>query len=448
MIKPDFNKRYTAIASYCAYVVVACILIVFVLLDFGRFWGFVMGIFSVFSPILIGAILAYLFTPIVAFFERRVYCKLDKEKKYRLKRVLSVVSTFVLVFAVLILAVVNLIPSVLRGYQDITEMSEIYLDALKNWFYGLSFGEGHTLNGYLDTFVGYVVEVLDGIYGSFGEFSPDIASLATSIVGILSDVALGIILSIYFLFSKGRILAQFKKTARAFLSHRKYKAVGRSMLVTNEKFGGFLKGQIADAMILGTISYICLFIFGIPYYPLVSVLVGILSVIPVFGLLLGTILGAIIILLANPLGALTFVIFMIVLSLINRSMIKPRVIKIKVDASSVFMLTAILITTGFVGFWGLIIGVPLFAVLYAFVHSIINKRLERREISTAPFEYYATQAGRELYLEGIGKKSAKKRIRDSGELFSSDDDDQEEENGLFSSVSKEKKSSVENEFPQ
>jgi predicted PurR-regulated permease PerM len=431
-------------------VVVACILVVFIFLDFGHFWGLVKGFFSVLSPILIGAILTYVFSPIVSFFERRVYYKLDREKKYRLKRVLSVVSMFVLVIAVLILVVINLIPSVLRGYQDITEMSEVYLDALKDWFYGLSFGEGHTLNGYLDTFVGYVVEVLDGIYSSFGKFSPDITSLATSIVGILSDVVLGIILSIYFLFSKEKIVAQFKKTVRAFLSHRKYRALGRSMTVTNEKFGGFLKGQLADAIILGAISYICLLVFGVPYYPLVSVLVGILSVIPVFGLLLGTIVGAIIILLTNPLGALTFIVYMAFLSLINRSMIKPRVIKIRVDASSVFMLAAILITTGLVGFWGLILGVPLFAVLYAFVHSLINKSLERREISTAPIEYYATQAGRELYLEGRDKekKSSTKRIRESGELFSSTDHDQDDENSLFASTKKDGKSFSETEFPQ
>lgn len=435
---------------HCAFVLVACILVVFVFLNFGRFWSLVKGFFSVFSPILIGALLTYVFSPIVSFFERRVYYKLDKKKKYRLKRVLSVISMFVLVIAMLILVVMNLIPSVLRGYQDITEMSEIYLDALKGWFYGLSFGEGHTLNGYLDTFVGYVIEVLDGIYGSFGEFSPDIASLASSLVGILSDVVLGIILSIYFLFSKEKILAQFKKMARGFLSHRKYRALGRSIAVTNEKFGGFLKGQLADAIILGAISYLCLFVFSVPYYPLVSVLVGILSVIPVFGLLLGTIVGSVIILLANPLGALTFIIFMTFLSLINRSMIKPRVIKIRVDASSVFMLTAILVTTGLVGFWGLILGVPLFAVLYAFVHSIINKSLERREISTEPLGYYATQAGRELYLEGRDKekKSAKKRIRDSGEIFSSGDDDQEDENSLFASTKKDGRSSSETEFPQ
>ena len=447
MIKPDLNKKNTVIASYFAAALVACILIVFICMDFGRFWNLVMGFLSVFSPILIGAILAYVFSPIVSFFERRVYYKLDKEKKYRLKRVLSVVSMFLLVILVLVLVVMNLIPAALRGYRDITEMSEFYLEVLKDWFYGLSFGDDHSLNGYLETFVGYVVEMLDGIYGSFGELSPDITSLATAILGIFGDMVLGIILSIYFLFSKEKLLAQFKKMARAFLNNRKHKAFERSVAVTNERFGGFLKGQLADAVILGTISYICLFVFGVPYYPLVSVLVGILSVIPVFGLFIGTILGAIIILLANPLGALTFVCFMIFLALINRSMIKPRVIKIKVDASSVFMLTAILVTTGLVGFWGLILGVPLFAVLYAFVHSVINKRLESREISTAPLEYYATQAGRELYIESLDRKIAKRRIRDSGELFSSGEDDQEE-NGLFSSSSKDKNSSAENEFPQ
>ena len=448
MQRPDFNKRYTTIAVYCALVLAACIFSVFIFLDFERSWGAVMGIVSVLSPILIGAIFAYVFSPIVSFFERRIFHKLDEKKKYRLKRVFSVVSMFILVFSLLILLVVNLIPSVLRGYEDITGKSEYYLETLKELLLGLSFGEGHALNGYLETTIGYVIELLDGIYGMFGQFVPDIGRLASSIVGILSDLILGIILSIYFLFSKEKILAQFKKMARAFLSRRHFGAFERSAKVTNEKFGGFLKGQLADSLIIGVLSYICLSIIGVPYYPLVSVLVGLLSFIPVFGILMGTLLGAIIILLADPLDALWFVIFMFCLYFVNKRMIKPKVIRTAVDASSVFMLTAIIVTTGLVGFWGLILGVPLFAVLYVFVYSLINKRLGKRGYATDSYEYYGTKAGRELYIEREFKVSGKRRRQEASEIFSASDDEHDEENGLFSSGEKTPDDSLESEFPQ
>lgn len=452
-MKLDFNKRYTAIAKYCVLVLLACIFAVFIILRFERFRNGLVSVFSVLSPIMIGALLAYVLSPIVTFFERYVYYKLDKKKKYRLKRVLSVVSMFILVIIFMLVLVLNLIPAVLRGYADITDMSGLYLETLKDWLLGLSFGEGHMLNGYLDTFIGYIIELLDRVYGMFGNFAlPDIASLAGSIVSLLGDVVLGIILSIYFLFSKEKILAQFKKTVRALLSRRKFGSFVRSVKMTNDKFGGFLKGQLADSLIIGTLGYICLSIIGVPYYPLVSVLVGVASFIPVFGILIGTGLGAVIILLADPFDALWFLIFMFCLYLVNKYVIKPKVVRTNVDASSVFMLTAIIIMTGIVGFWGLILGVPVFAVLYAFLHSFINKRLGKRGLATDSYEYYATKAGKELFIEREFKKSRRKRVRgrsdEAAEIFNLQDDEHEEENGLFSFDEKSEDVSFETEFPQ
>jgi predicted PurR-regulated permease PerM len=316
------------------------------------------------------------------------------------------------------------------------EMSNFYLDTLKEWLLGLSLGEDHVLSGYVETLIGYVIGLLDSIYGVFGQITPDIASLAGTLVSILGDVILGIILSIYFLFSKERILAQFKKTARAFLSRRKFGAFCRSVRVTNDKFGGFLKGQLADALIIGMLSYICLSIIGVPYYPLVSVFVGMSAFIPLFGLTIGTIIGAVIVLLADPLDALWFVIFMICLNLVNKHMIRPKIVRTMVDASSVFMLTAIILMTGIVGFWGLVFGVPVFAVLYAFIHSFVNRRLEKRGLSTDPYEYYATEAGKELYIEREMKKARRKRLGGhldaTEEIFALQED--EEEHSLQNSI--------------
>lgn len=409
-MKPNFNKRYTMIAKYCVFVMVACILAVFIVLHFGRFLSFLLGIVSVLSPILIGGMLAYVFSPMVGFFEKRVYRGFGKKKNYRLRRVLSVVSTFAIVISFLVLLIARLIPSVLRGYADLLEMSNFYLDTLKEWLFGLSLGEEHLLSGYVETLIVYVVGLVDGIYSIFSKASPDITSIATSLVSILGDVVLGIILSIYFLFSKEKLLAQAKKTARAFFSERKFGAFCRSVKVTNDKFGGFLKGQLADALIIGALAYICLSIIGIPYYPLVSVLVGFSAVIPLFGLTVGTVVGAVIVVLADPFDAPWFVIFMIALNLVNKHMIRPLVGRTTVDASSVFMLTAIILMTGIVGLWGLVFGVPVFAVLYAFIHSFVNRKLGKRGLPTDSYEYYATQAGRELYLEREMKKAKRRRL--------------------------------------
>ncbi len=421
-MKPDFNKRYGTIALYAAGVVFLCIFFVFSVLHMDVVWGILTGILSVLTPILVGAMLAYVFCPIVRFFECHVYYKLDEKKKYRLKRVLSVISMFILVILFLLLMVTAVIPAVMLGYADLQIMSGLYIEILKEWLLGISFGADSMLTGYFETFIGYAIELIDKFYGAFFELTPDVTGVLTALVSALGDVVLGIILSIYFLFSKEKILAQFKKMVRAFLSRRKFGEFERSVRMTNEKFGGFLKGQLADAMIIGTLSYICLAIIGVPYYPLVSVLVGIASLIPVFGLLIGTLLGAMIIFLADPYSDRWFLLFMIVLYFVNKLMIRPKLMHTTVDASSVFMLTAIVIATGLVGVWGLVFGVPLFAVLYAFMHSLVNRKLEKRGVSAEPFEYYSTRAGKELYLE----REEKHGHRKDTEIFQLGEDDDED----------------------
>ncbi len=430
-MKTDQNKRRMTIAAYCALVLMACILFVFIILNLDRVWACLMWIVSILAPILIGAMLAYIFSPLASFFEVKLFYKVGERKNYRLKRVLSVIVTYLIVISLLVLLTVKLIPAVLRGYADLAIMSELYLEELKDWLLGFSLGEGNILGGYFDKMIEYIVGLLDSIYGVFDNFSPDITAIADMLVGILGDVVLGIILSIYFLFSKDRFLAQFKKIARALLSRRKFGAFCRSVQMTNDKFGGFLKGQLADALIVGTITYVCLLIIGVPYYPLVSVLVGVSAFVPLFGLVLGAIFGSIIILLADPLDALWFALYMVGLHLVNKHMIKPLVVRTGADASSVFMLTAIIITTGFVGFWGLIIGVPVFAVLYAFLHSFINRRLSKRGLPTDSGAYYATLTGRELYEERQHKKERHRRLggyTDSSEaLFEITDEELDEQ---------------------
>lgn len=409
-VKQEQNKRYTIISVHCAAALMACILFVFLILNFHLVWGLFQKGVSILSPILIGAMLAYVFSPLVGFFETKIFHKLGEKKNYRLKRVLSVVATYLIVIWMLILLVMKLIPAVLRGYADLTAMSELYLETLKDWLFGFSLGETNAFGGYFDKFIEYIVGLLDSIYGLFGFFSPDVGAVVGMIVGVLGDVILGVILSIYFLFSKDRLLAQFKKTVRALLSRRRFGAFCRSVRMTNEKFGGFLKGQLADALIVGLITYVCLLIIGVPYYPLVSVIVAISAIIPLFGLFVGAIAGAVIILLTDPLDALWFALYMFGLHMVNNHMIKPKVVRTGADASSVFMLTALIVMTGLVGLWGLVIGVPVFAVLYAFLHSFINRRLGKRGLPTDAAAYYATQAGRELYVEHQHKKERHRRF--------------------------------------
>ena len=409
-MKLDWNKRYTTIAIYAFLVIFCVILCVFFFLDFGTFARLFARVLSIFRPILYGVLITYILCPMVRFFEKRVFSPLDKKRHYHLKRILSVICAFIFVVLVLILFIWRVLPQVFRGYADLQNRSGFYLATVKEWLLGLSVGEG-AIAGYLQRIIEYATGLLDNIYSSFGSILPDVAGVAGALVGVLQDLLLGIILAIYFLFSKERLIAQIKKAAHALLGRAKYTVCAKGATLADNKFGGYIKGQLADALIVGTLCFVCTFIIGIPYYPLVSVLVGISCIIPVFGLTIGTLVGALIILLTSPIDMLWFILFMIVLHQVNKRMIRPHLVHSSGDASAAFMFTAIIIMTGLLGFWGLIIGVPVFAILYTLLSSYVDRRLARKGLSTDIYEYYSTETGKELHLE----EEAKKKRRAGGD---------------------------------
>lgn len=410
-VKINWNKRYTTIMLYAMAIILALVLIVFLLSDLPAAWQSVKNFMSSLSPIFYGAIFAYLLAPFVNFLERRI---LRFMKKTKLKRAFSIAITFVVLLSVIALFAWQIVPKVVRGYTELQVMASWYLEAVSAWLLDLSVVEG-LLSGYFTTVTEYAVELLTEIYHALGGIIPDIGAIVGVAVGIVMDIVLGVMLSIYYLASKEKILAQMKKLSHALFRKKRYRHFAKTVNLANKNFGGYIKGQIADALILGAVCYLCAMVIGVPYYPLVSVLVGISSIIPVIGPWVGTVAGALIVLLADPLSMLWFVIMMTVLIFLNNRLIKPRVIRTGVEASSIFMFASILLATGLFGFWGLILGVPIFTILYTLLHSLVDHKLSEKGYMTDIYAYYSTEVGRELH----GEEELRRRRQASGKLFAS-----------------------------
>ncbi len=406
-MKMNFNKRNTTLAFYALLVLLTVTLCVFAFLNFSEVWADFNAFISVFLPILYGALIAYLLCPGVKFFERRVFRMMNRHKLYGLSRACSVILVFLIVISSIGLFCWLILPRVLAGYADLQNVSALYIETLKDWIMDIPVGETF-FSRYFTRLLEYFVGLLETIYLSVAGALPDVMDVATGLMNIVGDLFLGIILSIYFLLARERLHAQCKKILRAFLNTDKYRVVSRSTRLADKNFGGYIKGQIADAIVIGVLSFLCLMIIGVPYYPLVSTLVGFSSLIPVVGTLIGSIIGAIIVFLTDPMYAIGFVGFMVLLHLINRHMIRPHVIRVGVDASTMFMFAAIIIMTGLIGFWGLLLGVPVFAILYAFLHSAVDKRLSQKGFSSDQLDYYSTASGRELYLEREARRERRK----------------------------------------
>ena len=193
---------------------------------------------------------------------------------------------------------------------------------------------------------------------------------------------IGVIVSVYVLFSKEKFVSQTKKTVYAVFSTRNANAILHLTRKSNEIFGGFIIGKIIDSAIIGVLCFIGISILRMPYVMLVSVIVGVTNVIPFFGPYIGAIPSAVLIMLADPLKGVYFVIFIFLLQQLDGNFIGPKILGNSTGLSAFWVIFSILLGGGLFGFPGMLMGVPTFAVIYYIVQTIVNRRLENKNLPT------------------------------------------------------------------
>lgn len=210
------------------------------------------------------------------------------------------------------------------------------------------------------------------------EYFPRLFSSTATFTGTVTNVFMGLIISIYMLFNKEVLIAQLKRATYAFLPRKLSDKMVEIGGLTCKIMTGFVSGQITEAFILGILCFIGMTFLRMPYAPLIAVIIGATNLIPFFGPVLGTIPCAFIILMNNPVSALVFVIFILVLQQIDSNIIYPRVVGDSVNLPAMWIMLSILIGGGLFGLIGMLLGVPVFAVIYAIFGSYVNERYRTR----------------------------------------------------------------------
>lgn len=243
---------------------------------------------------------------------------------------------------------------------------------------------------------------------ALGNIANILISGISGTVGIIFDSTLGIIVSFYLLAGRKKLAAQLKLTLYAMLGKDRARPVIDELKFANKMFSGYFMGSLIDSSIVAIICYIGTLIFGIPYGVLVAVIVGVTNVIPFFGPYIGLIPSAIIILTVSPAKALIFVIMMIILQQIDGNIICPRIVGNTTGLSAFWVLFAILTFGGIFGFIGMLIGVPVFAVIYDIVEKVIRNSLRLRGEDDAEAAYDLEYP--KVDEEGMKSKSEKKNV--------------------------------------
>lgn len=346
---------------------------------------------GIMAPIIYGVILAYVLSPLVNFFENKVVFTILEKKEIELEKrgkraVRWICVLFCLfLFAVLIYALLMMIlPQLIRSIMNIIYSFPFYVKVIEKWLNSVV-EHGWNLNEEtIDMLNQYSAKAQDylttNILPQMQSMLKNISAGVFDILIFLKNFLIGAIVSIYVLADKEKFVAKSKMVIYAVLPSKWAYKIIHAMRFTHKTFGGFLNGKILDSAIIGVLCYIGCVLLDMPYVVLVSVIVGVTNIIPFFGPYIGAVPCILLILLVNPLKGLYFLLFILVLQQFDGNILGPKILGDSTGLSSFMVIVAILIGGGLFGIPGMIVGVPVCAVIYATVWKLIGDSLKDKEM--------------------------------------------------------------------
>ena len=346
---------------------------------------------DILTPIMIGLVIAYLCNPILRFCEIKIFYKL----KRTVNRALSMILTYIFALLVISGMVLLIVPQAMESINDFRINGMFYLNRLIgsiNEFiaslpFELSGGNENVLS--IEKILTFAMEFMGDI-GS--DIVGSIGNLAGSALTFLKNILVGIFVSIYVLLSKDRLKAGCRRVVHAFFKESSEKKIFYYSAQAHRKFGGFIVGKLVDSLMVGVTAAILFTIFKIPYPILIAVIIGVTDFIPFFGPFIGAIPSAVIIFIADPTKAILFVVLILVIQQIDGNLLAPLILGDHTGLTSLGVLIAITLTGGLFGIVGMVIGVPLFALVMIILDDIVKQRLREKGSPTDLYSYYAADA--------------------------------------------------------
>ncbi len=400
-MKLRWNNRYVKWGGTVIIVFCTCLLFYYVLF-FGNNIKNAMGtIYNILMPICFGGIMAYLLTPTVNWLERKllkpliVRFKLEKVRKINgLMRAISIIITALIYYFIIQLLISMLLSQIVPSIQNLVANFDTYWKNFLDWLHKF-FSVNPEIESYIVNLINnYSLELStflnDTVLVKSSELIKTVSLSVINIVQVLWNFILGFIISIYLLASKEKFANQAKKVLYASLNRDRANVVINNFRFAHNTFIGFIIGKVIDSIIIGCLCFAGTSLLQTPYAALVSVIIGVTNVIPFFGPFLGAIPCSILILVvdpAHPLNFVYFVIFILFLQQLDGNFIGPKILGDSTGLSSFWVIFAITFFGGILGITGMVIGVPLFAIIYAAIRAYVNEALIKKKLSSRTENY-------------------------------------------------------------
>jgi len=342
----------------------------------------VKGFMAILTPFFIGLCIAFVLNVLMKILENKVFFKMaDSKKKWvnKLRRPLCLLLSYVIALSIISGITAFIIPEFISSVKSLTDNIPSYLASLQQTIVDLldKFGASGNL---VETLTSQWTKILTNGVKIVGNVVPQVFTVTMGITSGVINAFIGIIISIYMLSSKERLIRNMKKFLFAFFPEKFSIGTLHVFKTANKYFSAFVSGQITEAFVLGTMCFIGMSIFGFKYALLISVTIAFSSLIPIFGALLGAIPSAFILLIISPWQALWFIIFLIVLQQIEGNLVYPRVVGTSIGLSGIWVMFAVIVCGSLAGVVGILIGIPTFATVYALMREAINRNLRGRSI--------------------------------------------------------------------
>lgn len=366
-------KPYLLLITYAGIVFL-------VVTNLGGILGQISWITSVVRPFTFGLVIAFVLNRPFRMIRSRLYIPLLKktglsEKKVSsISGILSILSVYFLLFFVTGLLISSVIPELISSIESFSGNMDTYLNLITTLIsriavqFQLDSEVVKLLNTYWEDLLAGIGQMLNTLLPALVSFS---MGAATSIYNVFS----GLIISVYLLTGKEKLILTFKKILYAFLPDRWADYVMHVGHVANRSFGGFLNGQIIDASIVGLLCFLGMSVMRMPYAMLSSVIVGITNIIPYFGPIIGAVPGVVLLLLTNPIKAVLFVVLIVCIQQIDGNFLSPRIVGSSIGVSGVWVLFSIIVGGKLFGIPGMVAGLPTFSVIYVLVREQAHRRL-------------------------------------------------------------------------
>ena len=362
------------------------------LMNFSVVWGVVGKIWGVLTPVVLGAVIAFILNMPLRFLECRVFKKLTYSPNHKIwkkiKRPVCLAISVILMLSLITVMIVIIAPQLVEAIKSFIFELPSYMDAIDAW-----------IKGFVERFHLPIGDSIPDI--NWNEFSAKVLEMVSEnkeeiteiTFNVINDTATGVfnlifgfIFAIYILASKERLSRSARRLVFSVLKAERARSLLKVASLSYKAFYGFAIGQSIEAITIGVLCFIGMLILGMPYPLLVSVIIAITAFVPVFGPIIGTVIGAFIILIVSPMQALWFVVFVLILQQIESNVIYPKIMGQSVGLPGLWVLVAV---TTFGGLWdivGIIISIPICSVAYTLFDSWTSKRLIERNITNNHYE--------------------------------------------------------------